>query len=56
MVCSGVGKDRAGGVTMTWKDNLKISLVYFSLNHINVLVNDEEDDHPFFLHQILLPS
>jgi hypothetical protein len=33
--CIGFGRERAGGLTLFWKDHLDITIKYYSLNHIH---------------------
>jgi len=39
--CLGQGRERAGGLSLMWNDNLGISITSFSLNHIHRKVEDE---------------
>lgn len=39
----GVGKERAGGLILMWKEKLQINILSFSLNYIAESVVDEED-------------
>lgn len=41
MQYSGQGKDRVGGITLLWKENLKLKITSFSINHINGSLVDE---------------
>ncbi|WJX74258.1 hypothetical protein P8452_57931 [Trifolium repens] len=47
--CSGVGRERAGGVALLWNDQINISILSFSLNHIHGKVEGEHGAEPWFV-------
>lgn len=47
--CSGKGRERVVGIAMLWRESLKISILNYSSNHINVEVFDEEKEKHWIL-------
>lgn len=46
--CNGNGMDRARFFSLLWKENLNLSIMFHSLNHICGFVVGEFDDQPLF--------
>jgi hypothetical protein len=44
--CKGSGKERSGGLALMWNDQINISIISFSLNHIHGRVEDENGGDP----------
>jgi hypothetical protein len=40
--CRGVGRERAGGLSLMWMEHVNISIISYSLNHIHGVCDDEE--------------
>lgn len=54
--CRGQGKERVGGITLIWKDNLNLAVNSFSTNHISGLIIDEEEEQPWFFSRVYGPK
>lgn len=42
--CRGIGRERAGGVSLLWRDNMDITIMSYSANHIHGQCVDEEEN------------
>lgn len=47
--CRGEGRERAGGVALLWNEQINISILSFSLNHIHSKVEGDNGDDPWFV-------
>lgn len=46
--CIGMGRERAGGLCLLWKDPFEIQISSFSQNHIGVVCQIEDKGNPWF--------
>lgn len=44
MDCNGDGRNRSGGLGLLWDEEIKVDLLSFSLNHVDVKINDVMED------------
>lgn len=47
--CKGTGRERAGGLALLWRENINISIIFYSLNFIFGSCIDDETGEKWFL-------
>lgn len=53
--CNGEGRERAGGLSLMWKDDLNLTISSYSLNHIGIYFEEEESNEKKNLGHLWFP-